>query len=200
MPVFSKYGARGRDSNPHGLLHTPLKRARLPITPPQQYFQKIYLFAGAFAFAAGAAFVAALASAANEFVAGVSISALFESVGRRCSRSPARSAVPQPVFAGASVGRHPRCSEEPKHCRSVPASRSASADSINTIAAAIVIFESTDAVPRGPNAALETLLVNKAPASVLPGCSNTAPISTMHEIKNNAYKTYSKFVNRPTYL
>ena len=27
---------RGRDSNPHGLLHTPLKRARLPITPPRQ--------------------------------------------------------------------------------------------------------------------------------------------------------------------
>ena len=26
---------RGRDSNPHGLLHTPLKRARLPITPPR---------------------------------------------------------------------------------------------------------------------------------------------------------------------
>jgi hypothetical protein len=41
--------------------------------------------------------------------------------------------------------------------------------SMNTTAAAIVSFERTDAVPRGPNAALDTLLVNKAPASVLPG-------------------------------
>ncbi len=30
----------GRDSNPHGLLHTPLKRARLPITPPEPVFSK----------------------------------------------------------------------------------------------------------------------------------------------------------------
>ena len=36
-------------------------------------------------------------------------------------------------------------------------------------AATIVIFESTDAVPRGPNAAFEILLVKSAPASVLPG-------------------------------
>ena len=36
-------------------------------------------------------------------------------------------------------------------------------------AATIVIFESTEAVPRGPNAALEILLVNSAPASVFPG-------------------------------
>ena len=43
------------------------------------------------------------------------------------------------------------------------------ADNMKTIAAAIVSFESTEAVPRGPNAALETLLVNNAPASVLPG-------------------------------
>ena len=27
------------DSNPHGLLHTPLKRTRLPISPPEQVFQ-----------------------------------------------------------------------------------------------------------------------------------------------------------------
>ena len=30
----------GGDSNPHGLLHTPLKRARLPITPPELNFQE----------------------------------------------------------------------------------------------------------------------------------------------------------------
>ena len=63
-----------------------------------------------------------------------------------------------------------------------------SADSMKTVAAAIVSFESTEAVPRGPNAALDTLLVNSAPASVLPGCSSTAATSTRHEIKNKPYK------------
>jgi len=62
------------------------------------------------------------------------------------------------------------------------------AEIINTEAAAIVNLERTEAVPRGPNAALETLLVNNAPASVLPGCSNTAPINTMQDMKNNAYR------------
>lgn len=68
---------------------------------------------------------------------------------------------------------------------------------MNITAAAIVNLDKTEAVPRGPNAALETLLVNKAPASVLPGCSNTAAISTMHETKNSVYKTY---INSLTYL
>lgn len=58
------------------------------------------------------------------------------------------------------------------------------ADNINIVAAAIVIFDNTEAVPRGPNAALEILLVNKAPASVLPGCSKTTAISTRHDKKN----------------
>jgi hypothetical protein len=60
------------------------------------------------------------------------------------------------------------------------------AETIKTVAAMIVILESTDAVPRGPNAALDTLLVNNAPASVFPGCSSTDPTSTMHAIKNSA--------------
>jgi hypothetical protein len=59
-----------------------------------------------------------------------------------------------------------------------------SAETMNTTAAAIVIFESTVAVPRGPNALLFTLLVNRAPASVLPGCKRTAPTSKMHDRKN----------------
>jgi hypothetical protein len=62
------------------------------------------------------------------------------------------------------------------------------AEIMNIAAAVIVTFERTEAVPRGENAVLETLLVNKAPASVLPGCSKTEPTKTMHEIKNNAYK------------
>ena len=43
------------------------------------------------------------------------------------------------------------------------------AESINTIAEPMVNFASTEAVPRGAKAVLETLLVNSAPASVLPG-------------------------------
>ena len=51
-------------------------------------------------------------------------------------------------------------------------------------AAAIVIFDKTDAVPRGAKAAFEILLVKSAPASVLPGCKRTVPINTKQEIKN----------------
>lgn len=72
-----------------------------------------------------------------------------------------------------------------------------SAESMNAIAATIVNLDKTEAVPRGPKAALETLLVNNAPASVLPGCSRTAAISTTHETKNIVYKTY---INLLTYL
>ena len=43
------------------------------------------------------------------------------------------------------------------------------AESIKMVAAPMVIFDKIVAVPRGPNAALETLLVNSAPASVFPG-------------------------------
>ncbi len=61
---------------------------------------------------------------------------------------------------------------------------SSSADSMKHVAATMVTFDSTVAVPRGLNAELETLLVNNAPASVLPGCSRTAPIKARHEMKN----------------
>jgi hypothetical protein len=59
-----------------------------------------------------------------------------------------------------------------------------SAQSINVTAAPIVIRESIEAVPRGPKAVLETLLVKSAPASDLPGCSNTAATKTKHDRKN----------------
>ena len=55
---------------------------------------------------------------------------------------------------------------------------SKSAETINVIAAPIVIRDKTDCVPRGPKAVLETLLVNNAPASVLPGCKSTVTINT----------------------
>ena len=59
------------------------------------------------------------------------------------------------------------------------------AENMKTHAAMIVIFARTDAVPRGPKAAFEILLVNSAPASVLPGCSSTVPMRTMQDKKNN---------------
>lgn len=59
------------------------------------------------------------------------------------------------------------------------------AESIKTLAAKIVTFERTVAVPRGPKALLEVLLVKSAPASVLPGCSKTLPTNVTQEIKNN---------------
>lgn len=61
------------------------------------------------------------------------------------------------------------------------------AESIKTAAAEIVILDSTDCVPRGPNAVLEILLVNSAPASALPGCNNTVTIRIRQDIKNSAY-------------
>ena len=63
------------------------------------------------------------------------------------------------------------------------------AENMKTHAAVIVIFARTEAVPRGPKAAFEILLVNNAPASVFPGCRSTEPIRNKHEIKNNAYNT-----------
>jgi hypothetical protein len=52
-------------------------------------------------------------------------------------------------------------------------------------AAPMVIFASNVWVPRGPNAVLDTELENSAPASALPGCSNTARTKTTHARMNN---------------
>ena len=68
-------------------------------------------------------------------------------------------------------------------------SESISAISMKAAAAPMVIFASKLAVPRGPNAVLETELVNNAPASALPGCSNMTRIRTTHARMNNPYKT-----------
>ncbi len=69
------------------------------------------------------------------------------------------------------------------------------AESMNNAAAVIVTFERIVAVPRGARAELDTLLVNNAPASVLPGCNKTAAMSVMHERKKTVYKKYSNFLN-----
>jgi hypothetical protein len=173
--------------------HAPQTCAATNYATSATYFQKIYLLAGAFVLAGVVELVAAFTSAENEFVAGVSINALLvssvailEFAGSVCS--PA---------AGASAGASAGMSPAPDNTETFPVSAGIeiiNADSINTTAAAIVSLDRTDAVPRGPKEALETLLVNNAPASVLPGCSKTAAINTTQEIKNIVYKTYSILV------
>jgi hypothetical protein len=59
------------------------------------------------------------------------------------------------------------------------------ATSMNAAAAPIVILANNVCVPLGPNAVLETELENSAPASDLPGCSNTEITKTTHERTNN---------------
>src|SRR5258706_3950498 len=229
-PYFVRASAMwcsGGDSNPHGLLHTPLKRARLPITPPERIgdkakvkrqnargmvqmpkclirsvFTKSYFLAGDFAgallagalavglFAAGAEFTAVLAFASflNSSVAGVSINPLL-SAGGVLAFAPAvlELASAELVFASVVTGASGLLDKTEMLPVNAGIARNR-ADNINVVAATIVTLESTVAVPRGLNAELDTLLVNNAPASVLPGCSKTAATSTMHERKNIPYK------------
>ena len=65
---------------------------------------------------------------------------------------------------------------------------SINASNMNAAHAPIVILLRMLCVPRGPKAVLETLLEKSAPASALPGCSNTLTTSTMHERMNSPYK------------
>jgi hypothetical protein len=64
-----------------------------------------------------------------------------------------------------------------------------SAISMKAAAAPIVTFASNVCVPRGPNAVLETELVNRAPASAFPGCNKTTRIRMTQARINNPYKT-----------
>ncbi len=140
--------------------------------------KKNYLFAGA-----------AFASSAIDCVAGVWINAPLVFVSAVLALAFAFGAS---VTTGASAGIVAGASSAlPDNTDPVPLSAGieiSNADTMKTAAAAIVIRESTEAEPRGANAELETLLVNKAPASVLPGCSKTDPIRAMQAPKNNAYK------------
>jgi hypothetical protein len=69
-----------------------------------------------------------------------------------------------------------------------PGSARNNASSMNEIAAPIVILAKIFCVPRGPNAVLETLLVNKAPASALPGCNRTTMTSTRQDRMKRVYR------------
>jgi len=66
-----------------------------------------------------------------------------------------------------------------------PGNDSINASNMNAIAAPIVIFARMFAVPRGPNAVLETLLVKSAPASALPGCNRITTMSTAQAAINS---------------
>jgi hypothetical protein len=70
----------------------------------------------------------------------------------------------------------------------IPGIESISAINMNAAAAPMVIFDKILAVPRGPNAVLETLLEKSAPASAFPGCSKTTTINTAHERTKSPYK------------
>ena len=72
--------------------------------------------------------------------------------------------------------------------------------SMKTAAAPMVTFESNDAVPRGPNAVLETLLLKSAPASDFPGCNRIAITRTMQAKMKNPYKTYTNKCVSSNYL
>lgn len=65
---------------------------------------------------------------------------------------------------------------------------SSNAISMNEAAAPMVIFDRTLAVPRGPNAVLDTLLENSAPAFDLPGCSRMTTTSTRQDKMNKPYR------------
>ncbi len=69
-----------------------------------------------------------------------------------------------------------------------PGNESISAISMKAEAAPIVIFASTLAVPRGPNAVLETLLEKRSPALDLPGCNRIVTTSTTQARINNEYR------------
>jgi len=144
------------------------------------------LLAGAAALAAGAllagaAFAAGafVAGTVFEFASGAGAVFAFSSVGTATFAFEFAS-----VVAAGSSGFDERTDTFPVRA----GIESIRAVTMNDVAATIVTFDKTVAVPRGAKAELETLLVNKAPASVLPGCNKTAAIKIRHERKNKPYR------------
>ncbi len=159
----------------------------LPATKSAAYFcGACGLPAGAgctFAAGAGAAVLAGavaaafvLAGAALVFVAGASPVA-----GGRAGLAAGAAG----VACGCGASSPCKTERDP----AIKGNASASAASIKAAAAPIVILARSVCVPRGPKAALETLLEKSAPASALPGCKSTATTSTMHASIKIAYKT-----------
>ncbi len=90
---------------------------------------------------------------------------------------------------GAGVGVASGALDCKTECEPVTAgSDSMSAISMKAAAAPIVILARMLAVPRGPNAVLETLLEKRSPAPDFPGCSKMVTTSTMQASMNSPYK------------
>lgn len=131
-------------------------------------FAAVFVLTGAVAeFTALFAFAGAVAFASVDVFATAGFEFVFAGVSMAGASGFAERTDVFPVTAGIEISR---------------------ADRKNAVAAAIVNFDKTVAVPRGPKAALEILLVKSAPASVLPGCSNTVATRTMQERKKIPYK------------
>ena len=150
---------RRGDSNPHEFPHTPLKRARLPVPPLRQ--REV----------SKAAIIAGIDSSNRTYLLAAGEAA--GAAGEGCC-----------VGAGVGVeaGAVSDCKTEREPVRI--GRPSVSAISMNAAAAPIVIFAKRLAVPRGPNAVLEMLLENSAPASDLPGCSSITTIRMKHAKTN----------------
>jgi len=104
-----------------------------------------------------------------------------EVAGRMGTACCAGAGVGLGLATGALVGAEDNTDRDPVKI----GKPSASAININAAAAPIVIFASRLAVPRGPKAVLDSVFENNAPASALPGCSNTTTISITHERMNS---------------
>ena len=90
---------------------------------------------------------------------------------------------------GAGVGVASGAVDCKTECEPVtPGNESINAKSMKPAAAPIVIFDRMLAVPRGPNAVLDTLLENRSPAPDLPGCNSTTTTNTAHDKIKSPYR------------
>jgi hypothetical protein len=115
--------------------------------------------------------------------AGDAAGAAGEVAGAACDAAGDASAAGDGVgvAAGAVSGVDSRIERAPLNTGKL----SVNAISMNAAAAPIVIFAKRLAVPRGPNAVLETVFEKSAPASALPGCSRITTTRMMHARMNS---------------
>ncbi len=133
-----------RESNSHGSLHMHLKHARIPIPPrPQILFSQISVY---FAFGAFAAvFVAVFAGVATfeTFVIGGTVTGEIEFASAFELTLAFVFAAGDSVVVSGFVDK----TETPPFNAGIA---SINADNIKTVAATIVVFDKTVAVPRAP--------------------------------------------------
>jgi hypothetical protein len=129
----------------------------------------------------GDAFGALAGEAPGAFAGDVAGAVVGDVAGASGSICCAGAGVGLGLATGALAGAEDNTEREPVKI----GKPSASAISINAAAAPIVIFASRLAVPRGPKAVLDNVFENNAPASALPGCSNTTTIKITHDRINS---------------